>query len=441
MQELTLILAAVLACTVLLLRPPYAFSVFIITLLFYPVYLVLQLGTVNISVGRIVVTVLLIRCLLNLSVRNKFKWHRLDYWVTFNALIHIFIAATFWKMPLMASVQNVAGNLMDTYLAYLTARLCLNDDKAIIISMKWIAFALVPLAILGVVESLTGWGPYTHLVVYCPWLEVSEPTLNVRSGFYRAGGSFSHPILFGAVFAMFFPLVFWLRHQSSSWRIISYVIIPVLIIGTLSSMSSGPVMMLIFTICFVMVEHHKNWVKPLLVFLAISCVFVEIFSNRPFYHVLASYADPFSGAGWHRAKLIDLAIEHFHEWWLVGYGQTDPGWGPALGMSWTDITNHYLITGVRYGMFGVVALFGMLFMSLHMLIQINKVSKNPLLKSWLWALGSVMVAFIISFNAFTVYGQANTLFYCLLGFVGSSNNFGIWNNTMPSFLSTKRKSA
>lgn len=208
----------------------------------------------------------------------------------------------------------------------------------------------------------------------------------------------------------------------------SYVITGMLAIGALSSMSSGPVMMLIFTVCFLFLERYRNYVKPILILVAISCVFVEVVSNRTLYHVLASYADPIGGSGWHRAKLLDIAIERFGEWWLAGYGHQDPGWGAELGMSWTDITNHYLVAGVKYGMLGVIALCGTLTVSVIMLVRLHNAAKQPLLRSWCWAIGCTMVALIISFNAFHVFGQAVTLFHCILGFVGSSANVSSYSD-------------
>jgi len=430
MQALTLSLAVIISFAALLLPPARAFAIYIIALLFYPVYLVVRLGPLDISVARIVVAVLLLRCFLNAELRSKFKWRRLDSWVTFAVLTNFSIALASWKMPMAELLENLAGNLMDTYLAYLAARFCLTDYKAIVTSLKWIAIALVPLAILGAVESYTGWGPYNKLLIYCPWQEISEPTLNVRSGFYRAAGPFSHPILFGIVFAMFLPLVFWLRHQGGKWRFGSYIIIGILVIGVLSSMSSGPVMMLVFVLFFLFLERHKTYVKPILISVVISCFLVNLISNRTFYHVLASYADPIGGSGWHRAKLIDLAIEHFSEWWLAGYGMQDPGWGQSLGMTWTDITNYYLFNGVRYGMPGVIAFCGVLVFSVVILVRLHMFTKQPLLKSWCWALGSVSIALSIAFNGILLFGQSATLFYCILGFVGSSDNFIIPNNTL-----------
>lgn len=422
MQSLTLLIAAIASCFVLYLPPAQAFAVYVISLLFYPVYLVVQLGPLNISVGRIVVAVLLLRCLLNIRIRANFKWCRLDWWVTFGAIANLCIALVAWKMPITKSFQNESGHIMDTYFAYLAARLCLTDYKTAVTSIKWIGLALIPLAVLGVIESYTGWGPYYRLVVYCPWRQVTEPSLAERVGFYRAIGPFSHSIMFGTAFTMFLPMVYWLRHQGGRWRSLNCLLIGALVVGVLSSMSSGPVVMLIFTSCFLLIERFKQFVKPIIILVAISCVLVGVVSNRTFYHVIASYVDPIGGGGWHRAKLMDLAIEHFNEWWLAGYGQIDPGWGESLGMSWTDITNHYLVIGVKYALLGIITLCGVLAVSISMLIQLHNSIQYPLLKSYYWALGSVMVALIISFNAIHLFGQAETLFYCILGFVGSSAN-------------------
>jgi hypothetical protein len=327
-----------------------------------------------------------------------------------------------WPFAFMQTFENTGGHLTDTFLAYVVARYCLTDRKAIATAAKLIGLALAPLALLGAIESYTGWAPYHHLLVYRPWLPVIEPQLSVRTGYYRAMGPFNHPILFGAAFTMFLPLVYWLRHESGDWRGLSYLLVVPIAVGTLSSMSSGPWMMLVMTIAFLVLEHCKHWVKPLLIFAAFSCIAVGIISNRPFYHVLASYANHAGGSGWHRAKLIDLAIKHFDEWWLIGYGGLDPGWGPSLGMDRTDITNHYLIAAVQYGLLGVIALCGILAVGISTLVRLHNSTECPSLKSLYWALGIGLVTLAIGFNGFHLFGQADTLFYCVMGFVGSSAN-------------------
>jgi len=425
MQALTLTIAAIASLLIAFLPPAQAFAVYVITLLFYPIYLVLQVGSLDISAARIAVTVLLLRCMLSPQLRQRFKWCPLDSWVTFGAIVSMVIPLISWRVPFTKTFENTAGHLMDTFLAYLVTRYCLTDHKAIVTAVKLIGIALAPLALLGVIESYTGWQSYNTLKVYCPWLQVAEPQLAERTGFYRAVGPFNHPILFGAAFAMFLPLVYWLRHEGGYWRRLNYLLVGLIAIGVLSSMSSGPWMMLIMTVALLVLEHFKQWVKPLLIFLVSSCIVVSTISNRPFYHVLASYADPIGGSGWHRAALIDLAIEHFGEWWLAGYGGSDPGWGSSLGMTRTDITNHYIVAGVKYGLLGLIALLGSLVMAILMLVRLHNSTKDSALRSWYWAMGIAIVILAISLNACCLFGQAGTLFYCILGFVGSSFNMSL----------------
>jgi O-antigen ligase len=129
------------------------------------------------------------------------------------------------------------------------------------------------------------------------------------------------------------------------------------------------------------------------------------------------------GSGWYRAKLIDLAIEHFGEWWFAGYGGQDPGWGPALGSRSTDITNNYIIIAVQDGILGVIAFCGVLTVSLMDICKSYAKTGNYKMKSWYWAFGSIIVMLIISFNSCAFFTQTGTLFYCILGMVGSSSGF------------------
>lgn len=155
MSAVILLIAFCVSLLVWHLRPDRAFTVYVISLLFYPVYLVVQLGPLDISLARIVVSVLLLRCLLNPKIKEKLVWHRLDSWLTFGAISSLCVAVAVWKLPI------------------------------------------------------------------------------------------SHYILFGAAFVMFLPMVYWLKHLNPKWKLYSKYLIVALAIGTLSSMSSGPVTMLL----------------------------------------------------------------------------------------------------------------------------------------------------------------------------------------------------
>jgi len=419
MQSVTLTFALIVCILVISLRPKYALSAYITALLWYPSFLAVSIGTIDIVVGRFVVAALLLRCLCEDKIRSKFVWSRLDTLVTLSMVVYVgayFISQT---MTFGATIESRGGYVMDTWCAYLAARFIVTDRTKLISVIKCISIALVPLAILGVVESVTGWQPFAPLWIYSPWFRGGRFLSEGRFGFARAVGPFSHAILFGGGFAMFLPLVYYLRCEKKEWHTLAYILSGITMLGALSSMSSGPWVMVIVVVFCLIMERHKKFVKPLFILLVVMCLFIGIASNRPFYHVIVSWANPLGGASWHRAKLIDLAIEHFNEWWLIGYGDQDPGWGPQLGMVRTDVTNEYILNGVRYGILGVIALCAVLAKTFRDLIFTYRKMRQPAMKSLCWAFGSLLFSITIAWMSVSFFGQLTTLVYCCLGMIGS----------------------
>ena len=426
MQGVTLTIALILSVLVITLRPKYAFVVYIVGLLWYPSYLAISIGTIDIVVGRFVVAVLLMRCLSDDKIRTKLKWCRLDTLVTLSMVVYVGAYLITQVEPLSATIEGRGGFLMDTWCAYLATRFIVTDRTKLISIIKCVSIALAPLAILGVIESVTGWQPFALLQRFSPWYGGSEVFVSgERFGFARSLGPFSHSILFGGVFAMFLPLIYCLRHEKGDWQSLTYVISGIVLLGALSSMSSGPWVMAIVAIFCLVMERHKHLVKPLFIFLIISCIIIGIASNRPFYHVLVSYANPLGGAGWHRAKLIDVAIEKFDEWWMIGYGSKDPGWGHYFGMGHSDITNEFILKGVRYGILGVIALCAVLAKAFQSLISTYRKQRHPVAKSLCWAFGSLLFSLTVAWMSVNFFGQLVTLVYCSFGMIGSlcSPNF------------------
>ncbi len=420
------VLAIGIFCSILIvvLRPRYALAVYITGLLWFPEYLRLSIGTLDISVGRIMVTVLLLRCLFNNRLRSSFKWIGLDTWVAISMIVYVGIVLV--TRPSMASIENRSGFIMDTWLAYLVARFIITDRRTLISVIKCVAIVLVPLTILGCIETFTGWQPFIPLKRFIPWRQQdpqAEIVKVVRWGLVRAVGPFNHPILFGGGFAIFLPLIYYLHHEKRPWRTLSYILSATVLIGAFTSMSVGPWVMVAVAIFCLAMERYKLWVKLMIILFVISCLLVELFSKRHFYHVFASYGSMLGGTGWHRAKLIDVAIKHFDQWWLVGYKGRDPGWGPYFGMVRTDVTNEFLAAGVRYGMAGMIALCGVLYVAFRGLVSAYKQVTHPVTRSLYWALGSMLFSVTVTWTAAHFFGQLMSLFYCLLGVIGSSINF------------------
>jgi len=288
--------------------------------------------------------------------------------------------------------------------------------------IKVVSIVLVPLAVLGVSECVTGEHYFLFLKKYRPW-GGGGGSVQGRWGFGRANGPFSHSIMFGSFFVMSMPLIWCLRTCRDRWRTFVFPLLIVAALGALSSMSSGPWMMMAVVIVCLMMERFSHLTKPLIWTIIGLCWGVGLVSNRPFYHVLLHRLNPVGGVWWQRAKLIDCAIEHFNEWWLLGYGMADPGWGPQMGMGHTDVNNEFILAGINYGIWGVLALCAMIITAFHYLKLAYKQTCERELKSVYWALGSVLTSILVLWQSVSFFGQPVMLFYCILGLIGSSVGF------------------
>ncbi|MCX5638326.1 MAG: hypothetical protein NTX52_11635, partial [Planctomycetota bacterium] len=276
---------------------PYALATYITALVWYPNYLRISIGTIDISAGRIVVAVLLLRCLCDEQIRRKFVWSRLDTWVTLSMVVYVGMYCITYP-SLSMSIENRSGFLMDTWLAYMAVRFIVTDKATLTSFMKVTAVVLATLAILGIVESVTGRFFFLALKQYCPWeTPIGEIIVEGRWGFGRANGPFSHSIMFGTCFVMFLPLIWALRHQRGYWGKLAYPLSGMAILGAISSMSSGPWVSVTVAALLLVLERYKRWTKPLLIALAAFCLLIAVVSNRPFYHVIVSYANPVGAQG------------------------------------------------------------------------------------------------------------------------------------------------
>ncbi|MEJ2647394.1 MAG: hypothetical protein P8016_03160 [Sedimentisphaerales bacterium] len=422
MQGVTLAIAVVLAVLVLTVRPRHAFVIYIGALLWYPSFLAISIGTIDIMIGRVVVAVLFLRCLCDDRIRSRFKWSRLDKWVTWSIVIYIGI--TLAVRPTWSIVENRGGFFMDTWLSYMVARFIITDKAKLISIIKCVGIILLPLALLGCIESITGWQPFVPLRRFRPWNpQVGMTTVGSRWGFTRAVGPFSHPILFGGCFAMFLPLLWYLRYQKKDWKNLAYIFAGAAVIGALSSMSAGPWIMTIVIVFSLIMERHKKWVKPAFISFVLLCIVIQLASSTAFYYVFAKYGSRLGGAGMHRAILIDVAIRHFDQWWLVGTKGRDPGWGPYLGMTWTDVTNEYILAGIRYGIAGVIVLCGVLTVAFKQIISSYKKAQKKETRSLYWALGTILFAIAVVWISVSFFGQLISLFYAMLGIISASTLF------------------
>ncbi len=417
METLTLAVALVAAVIIIASRPAYGLVAFLALLLLYPDYLRVSLGTIDISACRIAVIILLVRCFADPAITNSFQWKPIDTLVLLS--MAVYAVALAFTTPFDIWLENRAGFIMDSFFAYLAVRLVIVDRNSFVLVAKAVALMTAFLAVHAVAETFAGVSIYKGLGQYCPWAPTKGMEYQVRHGLNRAMGPSGETIMFGLTFAICIPMIWMLRQEAPPWRRWAYPLTFLGIVGVAATVSSGPYLALIVVLGCLVLERVKFLVAPALVILVFGCAAVELISNRHFYNVLGDLTmDPASA--YYRARLIEVALQKLHEYWVVGYGLVDPGWGPEIiGLKKTDMVNDYVLQAALHGLGGLVAYVLIQVVVLHIAYTTHKHSPSPWVRSCAWAMASSLICLMFASFSVSVFGQMTTVYYCLLAFMAA----------------------
>jgi hypothetical protein len=430
MESLTLTFAVIAVILVILMPLRWGFLVYLATILYYPDYLRIIVGGFTLSAGRIVVVVLLMRCLLDRKLRYCFRWSRLDTLVIIADLIYV-IFLSISANTTSAAIKFRCGAMMDTTFAYFATRFIINNVQQVTFLVKGVVVLLIPLALLGAHEASTATSPYDGLLEHRfyaeKWTGAKKFEYNekghggeARSGFFRAQGPHCHTIIFGLSFVVFLPLV-WKTLCNSKWCRFRSMACAALAVGALSSMSSGPLIGLIFVGAGLAIEPIKKYIKLLFILFIVMCIYLEFWTDRPhFYHVFASHLAFDEGTAYARTRLLDVAIERLPEYWLTGYGGNDPGWGPYVtGMDYTDVCVHYIALAVMYGLVGLLAYLAVILTAGVRLWRCHGQSNAPCYRDIVWGLLVSLMAILGGHLSISAFGALDPLYSIVFGLIGS----------------------
>lgn len=312
------------------------------------------------------------------------------------------IAYGFLNESLSAAVTRI-GFMVDAVGAYFVGRIYVkswSDMKKIAI---FLGYASIPILIFFLVERSSGRN------VFSVFGGISEYTL-VREGKLRCQGPFSHPIMAGLFWASILPwlAVVWIRREV--WKPLLTLMFASMTLIILTTASSTPVVAVLLTGVGLMFFPYRGTL-PLLRWLALfGLVAAQVIMEKGAAHLLARVNIVSGSTGWHRYHLIDQAINHLDEWFLVGTLSTQH-WGAGL----EDVTNQYILEGVRGGVFGMmlfIAFLVALFQLVGRAIQVSDSNQDR----WIyWCAGVGLFAHMFSFLAVSYFGQMIASFFLFSG--------------------------
>lgn len=271
-------------------------------------------------------------------------------WTTIDKLFVWWVIVTMvcgsLSKPSIELFINRSGDAYNAAACYFFVRSVVIDLEDIVTGIRTLAFVSVPLAVLMLVEKTTG---HNYLSIFGGVPEITA----IREGHLRCQGAFRHPILAGTFGATQIPLFVALWFYRPKYRLLAAAGIVSGFIIAITASSSGALMTVFGVIGGLAFWKKRKFLRPFRRFTVVAIAILSVVMHAPVWYLLAKLSDVFGGGGWHRAYLLDQAFSHFDEWWRFGTTFT-AHWGPsgeviAADPNMMDITNHYVMEGVKGG--------------------------------------------------------------------------------------------
>ncbi|WP_413936185.1 hypothetical protein [Nitrospira sp. BLG_1] len=377
---------------------------------YIPALQLIQLGPAHLSVMRALIAGGLVRIIMR-NERLVGGLNSLDRLVMVWA-VWMLVSSYFHKDQSAALVYRL-GLVYDAGGIYFLLRILCTSLDDVVGLCRITAILLVPLAIEMLYEKVTLQNLFYEAV--------GDPIgLYIRNGTVRAQGPFAHAIIAGTVAATTMPIIMVLWRQSRKEAIVGLGACLVIIF---TCGSSGPIMSMASGFAALFMWRHRAQIPLVFWIMVASYVVLDLVMKEPAYYIMARIDLVGGSGGWHRARLIESAIEHLDEWWVAGTDYTRH-WMPS-GVSWsaehTDITNHYLKMGVIGGLPLMLLFMGILmqgFSAVRWTVQAvsQRLSKHQFT---CWALGASLFAHATTFISVSYFDQSFVFIYLTLAAIGS----------------------
>lgn len=398
----TLIISFIGGILVLSLNPVRALCVYLSVLLLQSQDLNVSIGSIDFSSSRIVALILLFRILIGFpKFLRTFHWNLLDSLVTLFFLSQVYSLMN--TESFMVVLENRSGRLVETILPYFLCRFIVQTKQSLLSFLKTLVLISLPLGILGVLESSTGYN----------FIGTSGPQW--RDGHYRAYGTFDVHIGFGLFFAAVAPICIGLWYQSVYSRLLLVIFFINSLMGLMSSWSSGPIFSMYSSISFIILyPFRKLW--PLFLISSIGLyVLIDVLSNSTPIEAVTRFG--LSASTWeYRIDLYKYVFQGGMEnHWLYGWGLVGlDSDNDRFPWPMKDMTSLYVSELVRYGLisfFLLVLLIAYYYYCISVAFKKTYIEPDRFL---IWCFCSVLFGWNISLATVNTVGQIITLYFIFI---------------------------
>ena len=398
-NQTTVIITIFLGILTFLVPRKYFLLPFILCACFVPADQRVIIFDLDFTPLRILVVVGFLRTILQ-GERLVFKWNRFDKlvlaWAICGALIYLIQWAD------MRALIYKCGVLFDVIGLYWLFRINISSWGDIKLATKVFAVCSLVLAVLVGLEWATGRNPFVVL---------GRVKTVVREGRYRCQASFPHAIMLGLFWATLVPLFIGFARQDKS-KLLFWSAVAASAFIAAATASSTPVLTLLFVLIILCGYRWRQYTACAGWGLFASLIALHIVMQAPVWHLISRIGVVGGSTGWHRFNLIDQAINRFGEWAFLGCRST-AHWG--WGMS--DITNQYILEGVRGGFVTLALFLVIIYMVLRTLLRLSLQHQEHKQQFLIWCLLVTILGHCVSFLGVSYFGQIMMLWYMTLAAV------------------------
>lgn len=425
MESVTLLIAISGFILAFSLKPIQGLIVYLVGLFWYSQFLTVSIGTVDFTVTKIIILGLLANIFFRTRLVREFRWNLMDTLIMLFIIGRIIALNISGNVPARVFLEREGSFLFNAILPYFAVRFIINSKAHVLIFIKALIVIAVPLAVAGVYQSLTGVDLLGFMTKHFAWgFDERYPEMGnrilPRLGFYRAYVTFAVPITYGLFFAGLAPLCIGIWKQKIWKKPTIIVLFTLMMIGILSSMSSAPYFSIAASLLILAWFPFRAFWGVLLIvpFVIGIIIFIQLYSNQPFYEYLTGFAFDQKNA-YYRINLVKEAFSGgMKDNWLAGYGYVGfaPGSFENIDFNWehTDLVNIYINILVKYGLLGLLPFFGINILYYRRLYQAAKLTSNQADLWFIWCFLSILIGWNVAMMTVSAMRQMEILLYILI---------------------------
>lgn len=324
---------------------------------------------------------------------------RLDRVVIAWAVCRALAISLVWMQA--GAVIRQMGLLWSVLGMYLCIRFLIRSHSDAAVAVKALALAMAVVAVGGILEQTI------QRNVFGTILGGVQEIPSVRNGRIRSQGPFGHAILGGSFAATSVPLFVWLWCARA--RMMAAIGVLAATAFCLTTASSTPILAYISGVVTMCLWPVRKIIPLLLRCLVLLAVVLHVVMKAPVWMLIARIDLTGGSSGYHRAKLIDMCIQHIGDWWLIG---TRDAW--SWGWDMWDLSNQYVAECEGGGIVTFVLFIAAIRITIRSLAVARSHAPVGRRAFGLWALSAAVTAHLVAFFGASYWDQSQFAWFVLL---------------------------